>query len=137
MRCGVLCACFGAAQVPGQYEGGQGKPQPELHARVQNFDERVLVLASIRKPKRIVIRGHNEKDYPFLVKGGEDLRQDQRIQQLFGLMNEVLAGDTDCAQRQLGLRRCGWLPSRGCCRWGGWGVPLTAARRGTATPSCP
>ena len=30
-----------------------------------------------------IIRGNDEKDYPFLVKGGEDLRQDQRIEQLF------------------------------------------------------
>ena len=44
------------------------KPQPELHARIENFDERVLVMSSIRKPKRLTIRGNNERDYPFLVK---------------------------------------------------------------------
>ena len=42
----------------------------------------VLVLSSIRKPKRLIIRGDNEKDYMFLVKGGEDLRLDQRIEQV-------------------------------------------------------
>jgi DNA-dependent protein kinase catalytic subunit len=102
-----MCAFFSifdTGQVPGQYNG-TSKPQPEFHARVQSFDERVLILSSIRKPKRIIMRGHNEKDYPFLVKGGEDLRQDQRIEQLFGVMNEILAGNTECAQRQLALRR--------------------------------
>jgi len=42
----------------------------------------VLVLSSIRKPKRITIRGDDEKEYMFLVKGGEDLRLDQRIEQV-------------------------------------------------------
>ena len=42
----------------------------------------VLVLTSIRRPKRIIIRGDDEKDHMFLVKGGEDLRLDQRIEQV-------------------------------------------------------
>lgn len=41
-------------------------------------------MSSIRKPKRIIIRGDDEKDYMFLVKGGEDLRLDQRIEQVSG-----------------------------------------------------
>lgn len=40
------------------------------------------MLKSIRKPKRLVIRGDDEKDHMFLVKGGEDLRLDQRIEQV-------------------------------------------------------
>lgn len=40
------------------------------------------MLTSIRKPKRLVIRGDDEKDHMFLVKGGEDLRLDQRIEQV-------------------------------------------------------
>ena len=37
---------------------------------------------SIRKPKHLTIRGDDEKEYMFLVKGGEDLRMDQRIEQV-------------------------------------------------------
>lgn len=40
------------------------------------------MLSSIRKPKRLIIRGDDEKDHMFLVKGGEDLRLDQRIEQV-------------------------------------------------------
>ncbi|KAF4022262.1 hypothetical protein G4228_013963 [Cervus hanglu yarkandensis] len=87
-------------EVPGQYDG-RSKPMPEHHARIAGFDERVKVMASIRKPKRIVIRGHDEREYPFLVKGGEDLRQDHRIQQLLQVMNSVLAHDAACGQRGL------------------------------------
>ena len=61
-------------------------------------------MSSIRRPKKIIIRGNDEKDYPFLVKGGEDLRQDQRIEQLFGIMNQVLSEDANCKQRKLTLR---------------------------------
>ena len=46
------------------------------------IQHQVLVLSSIRKPKRITIRGDDEKEYMFLVKGGEDLRLDQRIEQV-------------------------------------------------------
>ena len=46
------------------------------------FIKQVLPLTSIRKPKRITILGDDEKEYKFLVKGGEDLRLDQRIEQV-------------------------------------------------------
>ena len=57
----------------------------------------------MRKPKRIVIRGNDERDYMFLVKGGEDLRLDQRVEQLFGIMNDILGQDAACSQRGLRL----------------------------------
>ncbi|NIG58597.1 DNA-dependent protein kinase catalytic subunit isoform X1 [Pontoporia blainvillei] len=87
-------------EVPGQYDG-RGKPMPEYHARIAGFDERVKVMASLRRPMRIVVRGHDEREYTFLVKGGEDLRQDQRICQLLQVMNGVLARDAACSQRGL------------------------------------
>lgn len=40
------------------------------------------MLSSIRRPKRLIIRGDDEKDHMFLVKGGEDLRLDQRVEQV-------------------------------------------------------
>ncbi|KAL0188811.1 hypothetical protein M9458_015910, partial [Cirrhinus mrigala] len=96
-------------EVPGQYDG-QSKPLPEYHAKITGFDERVKVMASIRRPKRIIMRGDDERDYPFLVKGGEDLRQDQRIEQLFGVMNMILSQDTACSQRSLALRTYQVIP---------------------------
>ncbi len=36
----------------------------------------MLTLSSLRKPKRLTILGDDEKEYNFLVKGGEDLRND-------------------------------------------------------------
>lgn len=61
-------------------------------------------MSSIRRPKRLIIRGDDERDHPVLVKSGEDLRQDQRIQQLLSVMNILLGSDAACAQRGLQLR---------------------------------
>ena len=67
-------------------------------------------MTSIRKPKRITIRGDDEKDYMFLVKGGEDLRLDQRIEQLYASMNEILDQDPASSQRGLRLRTYQVIP---------------------------
>ena len=61
-------------------------------------------MQSLRKPKRIAMLGSDEKEHMFLVKGGEDLRLDQRVQQLFNTMNGVLAKDPYCKQHLVSLR---------------------------------
>uniref|UniRef100_A0A3Q4MQ59 DNA-dependent protein kinase catalytic subunit n=1 Tax=Neolamprologus brichardi TaxID=32507 RepID=A0A3Q4MQ59_NEOBR len=96
-------------EIPGQYDG-RSKPLPEYHAKITGFDERVKVMSSIRRPKRLIIRGDDERDHPFLVKGGEDLRQDQRIEQLFAVMNILLSHDTSCLHRGLQLRTYQVIP---------------------------
>lgn len=48
---------------------------------------------SIRKPIKTTIVGMNGKEYPFLIKFGEDIRLDQRIQQLYILMNTIFVSD--------------------------------------------
>uniref|UniRef100_A0A673C7H7 DNA-dependent protein kinase catalytic subunit n=1 Tax=Sphaeramia orbicularis TaxID=375764 RepID=A0A673C7H7_9TELE len=96
-------------EIPGQYDG-RSKPLPEYHAKITGFDERVKVMSSIRRPKRLIIRGDDERDHPFLVKGGEDLRQDQRIEQLFTVMNILLSHDTACTHRGLQLRTYQVIP---------------------------
>ncbi|OXB55687.1 hypothetical protein ASZ78_003819 [Callipepla squamata] len=96
-------------EVPGQYDG-KGKPLPEYHVKISGFDERIMVLESLRKPKRIMIRGSDEQEYPFLVKGGEDLRQDQRIEQLFDVMNIILSRDAACSQRNMQLKTYQVIP---------------------------
>ncbi|XP_042320371.1 DNA-dependent protein kinase catalytic subunit [Sceloporus undulatus] len=96
-------------EIPGQYDG-KGKPLPEYHAKISGFDERIKVMASIRKPTRIIIRGSDEQEYPFLVKGGEDLRQDQRIEQLFDVMNTILSRNAACSQRNMQLKTYQVIP---------------------------
>jgi len=47
--------------------------------------------------------GNNGEKYSFLVKFGEDLRQDQRIQQLYKVINDALSNNAYCCDRQLSL----------------------------------
>lgn len=82
----------------------------------------VKVMSSIRRPKRLIIRGDDERDHPVLVKSGEDLRQDQRIEQLFSVMNILLSNDAACAQRGLQLRTYQVIPLT--TRWGGGGTEM-------------
>lgn len=77
--------CTEPIEVPGQYDG-DSKPDPSNHVKIVSFGEKLLTMSSIRKPKRLTILGHDEREYLFLVKGGEDLRLDQRIQQLFEVL---------------------------------------------------
>ena len=50
----------------------------------------------------IAFSGCNDQEYMFLLKGHEDLRQDERVMQLFGLVNTMLATDTETFKRHLG-----------------------------------
>ena len=56
----------------------------------------MLQLNSIRKPRRLTIVGSDYKEYHLLCKGGEDLRNDQRIQQLFAHMNTIFNQTSSC-----------------------------------------
>jgi len=89
-------------EKPGQYTGNS-IPEIDTHIKISSFDSDTLVMGSLRKPKRLKIRGNDQQDYPYLVKGGEDLRLDQRVQQLFSVMNEIFAGDSQCTRRFLKL----------------------------------
>ena len=66
-------------EVPGQYEGLLTEPRIEKNVKIASVKKTILILGSIRRPKRITVHGSNEKDYHLLVKGGEDLRLDQRV----------------------------------------------------------
>ena len=46
--------------------------------------------------------GSNGAEFMFVLKGHEDLRQDERVMQLFGLVNTLLAGDQETSKRHLG-----------------------------------
>jgi len=109
-------------QIPGQ-EG--------LHPPIiRSFEPQVTVMSSKEKPKKITMRGDDEKEYSFLVKGGDDLRLDQRIQQLFAVMNTLFDQCLQCSQRQLRLKTYQVIPLSidiGLVEWVDDVVPLKSA----------
>ena len=79
-------------EVPGQYWGCDDRePMIEQHTKILSVDSEILIMSSIRKPKRICFHSSTGHAYYFLVKGGEDLRNDERVQQLFMLLNNIMA----------------------------------------------
>ena len=49
----------------------------------------------------VVCTGSNGQEYQFLLKGHEDLRQDERVMQLFGLVNSLLLNHPETFRRNL------------------------------------
>ena len=91
--------------VPGNYIPGQAE-QPCIRA----FAPTMHVITSKQRPRRLQIHGSDGKDYGYLLKGHEDLRQDERVMQLFGLVNTLLNSSPMTAQRDLGIARYAVVP---------------------------
>ena len=54
--------------------------------------------------------GSDGSNYQFLLKGHEDLRQDERVMQLFGLINVCLDNDRATGSKGLGIVRYSVMP---------------------------
>ena len=101
--------------VPGQYH--PSKEYPTIERVVSSMK----VLPTKQRPRRIVMLGSNGEAFKFLLKGNEDLRQDERVMQVLKLVNTMLEKNASTAKKDLftvpyavtplndnaGL--CGWL----------------------------
>src|ERR1700728_1435186 len=79
--------------VPGTYE--PNKPP----ITIRSVHSRITVITSKQRPRKISITGSDGYEYVFLLKGHEDLRQDERVMQLFGLVNEFLSANDETRRR--------------------------------------
>jgi tetratricopeptide (TPR) repeat protein len=103
--------------VPGTYHAGAPV------TRIMSFSPSIDVLPSKQRPRKITLLGSDGRRYTFLLKGHEDLRQDERVMQLFGLVNTLLSNDAETSRRDLSIRRyavtplshnagvVGWVPN--------------------------
>jgi FKBP12-rapamycin complex-associated protein len=94
-------------EIPGIYQNDEN--QQKL-IKISRFSSKLSVLNSKQHPRRIVIYGSDEKDYPFLLKGHEDIRQDERVMQLFGLINALLSKDPNTREKNLFIKRYPVIP---------------------------
>ncbi|RKP33692.1 kinase-like domain-containing protein [Dimargaris cristalligena] len=83
--------------MPGCF--GPGKPV----IRITKFEPLFYVYPTKQRPRRIQICGSDGKTYQFLLKGHEDLRQDERVMQLFELVNHLLTLDGETFKRHLDI----------------------------------
>ena len=96
-------------EVPGQYTGFS-RPDPTRHITISSFEPGLNVFPSLRKPMKISMLGSDGNRYGFLVKAGEDLRQDQRIENLFEICNICLAHESSCRSKDLNIKTYKIIP---------------------------
>ena len=61
------------------------------------------MIPSKQKPRKLSIVGSNGVDYQFLLKGHEDLRQDERVMQFFRLVNNLLQSNSETSKSHLSI----------------------------------
>jgi FKBP12-rapamycin complex-associated protein len=90
--------------VPGTYQ--VGKPV----IRIMSFDPVATVIQSKQRPRKLEMKGSDGKAHTHILKGHEDIRQDERVMQLFGLCNTLLMHDNECRKRHLNIQRYAAVP---------------------------
>lgn len=94
---------------------------------IQKWNRKVEVLNGINAPKKIMCLCSDGVERVQLLKGNDDLRQDAVMQQVFNIMNTMLAQNPKSAERRLQVRTYKVIPfSRrsGMLEWCGNTVPL-------------
>ncbi|KAB2095069.1 hypothetical protein ES319_A01G009900v1 [Gossypium barbadense] len=77
---------------------------------IASFAHQLDVITSKQRPRKLTIHGSDGEDYAFLLKGHEDLRQDERVMQLFGLVNTLLENSRKTAEKDLSIQRYEVIP---------------------------
>ncbi|KAF2687451.1 ARM repeat-containing protein [Lentithecium fluviatile CBS 122367] len=90
--------------VPGTYQ--VGKPV----IRICSFNPVASVIQSKQRPRKLEMMGSDGKAHTHILKGHEDIRQDERVMQLFGLCNTLLMNDTESRKRHLNIQRYAAVP---------------------------
>lgn len=90
--------------VPGTYQSGK----PIIS--ILSFDHVFTVIPSKQRPRKMTLRGSDGTAYTYALKGHEDIRQDERVMQLFGLVNTLLNNDSESFKRHLNIQQFPAIP---------------------------
>ncbi|KAF3971928.1 hypothetical protein CMV_004520 [Castanea mollissima] len=90
--------------VPGTYKADS----PVV--TIASFAPQLGIITSKQRPRKLTIHGSDGDDHAFLLKGHEDLRQDERVMQLFGLVNTLLENSRDTQEKDLSIQRYAVIP---------------------------
>ncbi|KAL9017036.1 MAG: hypothetical protein Q9185_005638 [Variospora sp. 1 TL-2023] len=100
--------------VPGTYQSGK----PVI--RIIEFEPVFNVIPSKQRPRKMALLGSDGISHTFVLKGHEDIRQDERVMQLFGLVNTLLNNDSESFKRHLNIQQFPAIPlsqSSGLLGW--------------------
>ena len=69
--------------------------------RIQKMGDTLKLFKTKQHPRKMSMIGTDEKEYMFLLKGHEDLRQDERAMQLFDLVNTIVSNNRKTQNKNL------------------------------------
>ena len=73
----------------------------DLPVFIKKLDKYFYVLNTKQKPRKISLIGTDNKEYKYLLKSHEDLRQDERIIQVFNFVNSMLFLNKETSNKNL------------------------------------
>lgn len=91
--------------------------------------EEIVILMSLQKPRKVVFRGSDGKDYTVMLKPKDDLRKDFRLMEFDAVVKQYLHQDPDARHRRLGIRTYAVLPLNEECGLIEWLHNLQAFRQ--------
>ncbi|ELP86268.1 serine/threonine protein kinase TOR1, putative [Entamoeba invadens IP1] len=100
--------------VPGTYKTNQSV------ITIKYIDPILGIIPSKQRPRKLTIVGSDGKAYKYCLKGHEDLRQDERVMQLFGLVNDLLAGNSETSNIHLKIHCYDVIPLSSMSGLIGW-----------------
>jgi FKBP12-rapamycin complex-associated protein len=77
---------------------------------IRSFHESLPIISSKQRPRKLLVYGSDGLEYTYLLKGHEDIRQDERVMQLFGLVNTLLAQNDSTSRHNLSIQRYAIIP---------------------------
>lgn len=83
---------------------------PHEFVYIRGVQEKVVVMPSLQKPKRITLQGSDGKCYMIMMKAKDDLRKDFRLMEFNAIVNRYLHHDPEARQRRLYIRTYAVLP---------------------------
>nr|ODO02228.1 serine/threonine-protein kinase ATR [Cryptococcus depauperatus CBS 7855] len=85
-------------------------PFPNTPVEILDVDDRVEIMPSLQRPKKLVFIGNDGRKYSFLCKPHDDLRKDARLMDLNTMINKLLKSASESRRRQLYVRTYAVMP---------------------------
>jgi len=71
--------------------------------KIEATIDRIDVIHSMQKPKKLSFRGNDGKIYSFLCKPNDDLRKDYRMVELFDIVNDLFRKTDSRLRKYMGI----------------------------------
>ncbi len=69
--------------------------------KIKKIGKKLKIFKTKQHPRQLTMIGENDKEYLFLLKGHEDLHQDERVMQLFHLVNTIIESNQSIKNKNL------------------------------------